>query len=106
VTGRDVGASVRARLLARARGTRQDFSLVLKRYAIVLALTDVIAALGRVLLPVVEAAASNSPLQGQWKSGGGAVDTLQETGVGGGRAEPGGPRIQCWIFAEQRICTL
>ena len=35
-----------------------------------LALSDVIAALGRFLLPVIEAAASNSPLQGQWKSGG------------------------------------
>jgi len=34
VTGRNVGASVRARLLARARETRQDFSLVLTRYAI------------------------------------------------------------------------
>ncbi len=32
--GRNVGASVRARLLARARETRQDFSLVLTRYAI------------------------------------------------------------------------
>ena len=35
-----------------------------------LALSEVIAALGRFLLPVVEAAASNSPLQGQWTSGG------------------------------------
>jgi hypothetical protein len=34
MTGRNVGASVRARLLARARETRQDFSLVLTRYAI------------------------------------------------------------------------
>ena len=34
MTGRNVGASVRARLPARARGTRQDFSLVLTRYAI------------------------------------------------------------------------
>ncbi len=132
MTGRNVGASVRARLLARARETRQDFRLVLTRYAIErllyrigvsrhadhfllkgallfdlwfdvpgsaplgltdtcaqgaqkgaqwqaflkrnrldgLALTDVIAELARFLLPVVEAAASNSPLHGQWKSGG------------------------------------
>jgi hypothetical protein len=35
-----------------------------------LALSDVIAALWRFLLPVVEAAASNSPLPGQRKSGG------------------------------------
>jgi hypothetical protein len=34
VTGRNVGASVRTRLLARARETRLDFSLVLTRYAI------------------------------------------------------------------------
>jgi len=70
LTGRNVGASVRARLLARARETRQDFSLVLKRHAIGLALSAVIAAQGRFLLKVVEAAASNSPLHGLWKSGG------------------------------------
>lgn len=34
MTGRNIGASVRARLLARAQETRQDFSLVLTRYAI------------------------------------------------------------------------
>ncbi len=70
MTGRNVGASVRARLLARARETRQDFSLVLTRYAIGLALIDVIAELARCLLPVLEAAASDSPLHGQWKSRG------------------------------------
>jgi hypothetical protein len=70
VTGRNVGASVRARLLARARETRHDFSLVLTRYAIGLALTDVIAELARYLLPVLEAAANDSPLHGQWKSRG------------------------------------
>lgn len=35
-----------------------------------LALNDVIAALGRFLLPVAEAAASNSPLRGRWTAGG------------------------------------
>jgi hypothetical protein len=35
-----------------------------------LALNDVIAALGRFLLPVVEAAASNSRLRGRWTAGG------------------------------------
>ena len=34
MTGRNVAASVRGRLLTRARETRQDFSLVLTRYAI------------------------------------------------------------------------
>ena len=36
----------------------------------VLALNDVIAALGRFLLPVAEAAASHSPLRGRWTAGG------------------------------------
>ena len=51
-------------------GVRQDFSRVLARYAIGLAPTDVIGERARFLLPVVAAAASNSPLQGQSKSGG------------------------------------
>jgi hypothetical protein len=43
---------------------------VLARYAIGLAPTDVIGERARFLLPVVEAAASNSPFHGRWKSGG------------------------------------
>jgi hypothetical protein len=34
VTGSDIGASVRARLLAKAKATQQDFNLVLTRYAL------------------------------------------------------------------------
>lgn len=34
MTQRNMGASVRARLLNRARETRQDFNLVLTRYAL------------------------------------------------------------------------
>ncbi len=34
VSGRNLAASVRARLLNRARETRQDFNLILTRYAL------------------------------------------------------------------------
>jgi len=34
MTGRDIGASIRARLLNKAKAGRQDFNLVFSRYAL------------------------------------------------------------------------
>ncbi len=68
-TGRNIAASVRARLLNKARAERLDFNLLITRYALEpMTLAVVIEALREFLLPVLTA---GDGLDRQWRAGAG-----------------------------------
>ena len=69
---RHSAASVRARLLNKARAEKLDFNLLLTRYALErMPLTAVIEALREFLLPVLTALATGSGFERQWRAGAG-----------------------------------
>jgi len=63
---RDIGASVRARLLDRARAERADFQILLTRYALD-AFATIVADLRGFLMPLVVRAPRGDPI---WPPGG------------------------------------
>ena len=71
-TGRNIAASVRARLLNKARAERLDFNLLITRYALEpMTLAVVIEALREFLLPVLAAFAAGNGFDRQWRAGAG-----------------------------------